>query len=60
MNCIISDMLQPTTGAGRRLTPSRRPGTGRIVPSLKEEATGKEGVTGNVLPALPGVNRKSP
>jgi hypothetical protein len=32
-------MFQSTTGSIRRLTPSRRIGTGRIAPSLKEEVT---------------------
>jgi hypothetical protein len=47
-------MFQSTAGSIRRLTPSRRIGTGWIVPSLKE------GVTGKVCPATPGVKRESP
>jgi hypothetical protein len=47
-------MFQSTAGSIRRLTPSRRIEAGWIVPSLKE------GVTGKVCPATPGVKRESP
>jgi hypothetical protein len=47
-------MFQSTIGSIRRLTPSRRIGTGWISPSLKE------GLTIDVLPSMPGVKRKSP
>jgi hypothetical protein len=47
-------MFQSTADSIRRPTPSRRRGDGWIAPSLKE------GVTGKVGPASPGVKREAP
>jgi hypothetical protein len=51
-------LLQSTAGSIRRPTPSRRMGTGRLVPSLKVGLSRRKAE--KVGPAQPGVKRESP